>query len=137
MNEIITPITEITSKLNDLHAFFIMLLVVVLAAIGIFGYVVIKMILATKDRAEMRNNQIETSIHNSICALNAVEELKIIFEHHIKEHYEHEKGLKAEFNEFKCDLKNNVQELKNVDEKIFDRINELHKTFVSYLTKNH
>jgi len=136
MTEIITtPLVEITSKLNELHAFFIILLIVILAVIGGFGYIILKMIIATKERAEMRNNQIEKAMQSSSCAINAVEELKIIVETHIKEHFKYEEFLKSEFKEFKQDLKANVQDLKKVDSKIFDKIDEIRQTFITRITK--
>jgi len=138
MNEIVAaPLTEMTSKLDNLHAFFIVLLVVVLAAIGIFGYVILKMILETKERAEMRNSQIEKAVQSSMGAIHAVDELKIITENHIKQYYEQKQELKSELSEFKSALKEDVQELKRVDEKIFAKIDEASKTFINYLANHH
>jgi len=116
MTELITtPLTEMTSKINELEAFFIILLIVVLVAIGVFGFVVIKMIIATRDRAELRNEQITKAVQSSMCAINAVEELKVILETHINHCY------------------GETKELKQVDIRIFDKIEEVRDMVIKYL----
>ena len=115
MEAIATHITEITGKLNDLQAFFIMLLIVILAAIGIFGYVVMKMILDTKERTETRNKQIENAMQTAMCAINIVEEQKMIFENYIKHNHEE------------------IKDLRQVDVRIFDEIKEFKNMFIRHL----
>ena len=124
MTEMITtPLSEMTSRMDNLQIFFIMLLIVILAAIGIFGYVVIRMILATKERAEMRNKQIENAVRTAMCAINAVDEFKVILENQNKHIYDEISGLKL------------------VDGKIFDRIDgvkdkidEVKDIFIKFLS---
>jgi len=116
MTEMITtPIAEMTSRMDSLQIFFIMLLIVILAAIGIFGYVVIKMTIATRERAETRNKQIEKAVQTAMVAINAVEELKVIVETQNK-HYHEE-----------------IKDLKLVDIRIFDKIEEIKDKVVEYL----
>jgi len=123
MEVITAPLADITSKVNDLQAFFILLLIVVLAAIGAFAFVVIRMVLGTKERAETRNSQIEGTVH-------AVEELKVIVQTHIENYY-------RQIEEFKTSLKDNVQDLKNTDKEIFKKIDEASNKFIDFLSNRH